>query len=143
MRPSQNIVFSRVLYRRLRILDRTGFFHSMILQRYTRSVDGTIPVSALLYDDEDNYASQDNVGIYDGYFSFTVLHLIALCLPYGRVDAIRFSHPHYYYGVQRKPLRFYFLKNLSSSLRHWLGIDVCRGDDSRLLTTPGRGSGSA
>ncbi|KAI9511222.1 EAP30/Vps36 family-domain-containing protein [Russula earlei] len=30
----------------------------MILQRYTRS--------ALLYDDEKNYASQDNVGIYDG-----------------------------------------------------------------------------
>ncbi|KAH9953608.1 hypothetical protein BC827DRAFT_1247398 [Russula dissimulans] len=38
----------------------------MILQKYTRSVDGTIPVSALLYDDEENYASQDNVGIYDG-----------------------------------------------------------------------------
>ncbi|KAH9990372.1 EAP30/Vps36 family-domain-containing protein [Russula vinacea] len=38
----------------------------MILQRYSRSVDGTIPVAALLYDDEESYASQDGVGIYDG-----------------------------------------------------------------------------
>ncbi|KAI0299049.1 EAP30/Vps36 family-domain-containing protein [Multifurca ochricompacta] len=38
----------------------------MTLQRYTRSVDGTIPISALLYGDEDSYASQDGVGIYDG-----------------------------------------------------------------------------
>jgi hypothetical protein len=39
---------------------------AMILQKYTKSVDGTIPVPALLYDDEENYASQDGVGIYDG-----------------------------------------------------------------------------
>jgi ESCRT-II complex subunit VPS36 len=38
----------------------------MILQKYTRSVDGTIPVAALLYNDEESYASQDSVGIYDG-----------------------------------------------------------------------------
>ncbi|KAI0270582.1 hypothetical protein BC834DRAFT_922517 [Gloeopeniophorella convolvens] len=38
----------------------------MTLQKYTRSVDGTIPVPALLYDDEENHASQDGVGIYDG-----------------------------------------------------------------------------
>lgn len=38
----------------------------MILQRYSRFVDGTIPVAALLYDDEESYASQDGVGIYDG-----------------------------------------------------------------------------
>ncbi|KAI0060130.1 hypothetical protein BV25DRAFT_1888832 [Artomyces pyxidatus] len=38
----------------------------MALQRHTRSVDGTIPVPALLYDDEDNLASQEGVGIYDG-----------------------------------------------------------------------------
>jgi len=37
----------------------------MILQKYSRFVDGTIPVAALLYDDEENYASQDGVGIYD------------------------------------------------------------------------------
>ncbi len=45
-------------------------FDAMILQKYSRSVDGTIPVAALLYDEEENYASQDNVGIYDGYGSF-------------------------------------------------------------------------
>ena len=45
---------------------RTHGFYAMILRRYTRPVDGTIPVAALLYDDEENYASQDNVGIYDG-----------------------------------------------------------------------------
>jgi hypothetical protein len=45
---------------------RTHGFNAMILRRYTRPVDGTIPVTALLYDDEENYASQDNVGIYDG-----------------------------------------------------------------------------
>jgi ESCRT-II complex subunit VPS36 len=38
----------------------------MALQRYSRSIDGSIPVAALLYDDEENYANQDNVGIYDG-----------------------------------------------------------------------------
>jgi hypothetical protein len=45
----------------------------MILQKYTRSVDGTIPVSALLYNDEESYASQDSVGIYDGYVAFQAL----------------------------------------------------------------------
>ncbi|KAH6907276.1 EAP30/Vps36 family-domain-containing protein [Coprinopsis sp. MPI-PUGE-AT-0042] len=38
----------------------------MVLKRYTREVDGTIPVQALLYDDEELLASQDSVGIYDG-----------------------------------------------------------------------------
>ncbi|KAJ8507573.1 hypothetical protein ONZ45_g10078 [Pleurotus djamor] len=38
----------------------------MALLRYTRSIDGSIPVQALLYDDEDLFASQENVGIYDG-----------------------------------------------------------------------------
>lgn len=36
------------------------------LALYTRPVDGTIPVSALLYDDEHLLASQDGVGLYDG-----------------------------------------------------------------------------
>lgn len=38
----------------------------MALRRYTSSIDGTIPVPALLYDDEELLASQDGVGIYDG-----------------------------------------------------------------------------
>lgn len=38
----------------------------MSLHRYTRPVDGTIPVPALLYDDEDNLSSQEGVGIYEG-----------------------------------------------------------------------------
>lgn len=38
----------------------------MALRRYTTIVDGTIPISALLYNDEELLASQDNVGIYDG-----------------------------------------------------------------------------
>ncbi|KAH7922486.1 hypothetical protein BV22DRAFT_1017196 [Leucogyrophana mollusca] len=38
----------------------------MALQRYTAAVDGTIPIPALLYGDEELLASQDNVGIYDG-----------------------------------------------------------------------------
>ncbi|XP_006464145.1 hypothetical protein AGABI2DRAFT_209196 [Agaricus bisporus var. bisporus H97] len=38
----------------------------MALQRYTLPVDGTIPVQALLYTDEQLYASQEGVGIYDG-----------------------------------------------------------------------------
>lgn len=44
----------------------------MTLQKYTRSVDGTIPVVAFLYNDEESYASQDGVGIYDGYVAFQV-----------------------------------------------------------------------
>ncbi|KAI0706725.1 EAP30/Vps36 family-domain-containing protein [Cerioporus squamosus] len=38
----------------------------MSLRRYTSSVDGTIPVPALLYDDEVLLISQEGVGIYDG-----------------------------------------------------------------------------
>ncbi|KIJ64342.1 hypothetical protein HYDPIDRAFT_28786 [Hydnomerulius pinastri MD-312] len=38
----------------------------MALRRFTISVDGTIPIPALLYNDEELLASQDNVGIYDG-----------------------------------------------------------------------------
>lgn len=38
----------------------------MSLRRYTTSVDGSIPVQALLYDDEGFLSSQDGVGIYDG-----------------------------------------------------------------------------
>ncbi|KAF9221784.1 vacuolar protein sorting-associated protein 36 [Gyrodon lividus] len=38
----------------------------MALRRFTTSVDGTIPISALLYNDEELLASQDSVGIYDG-----------------------------------------------------------------------------
>ncbi|KAI0370971.1 hypothetical protein BV20DRAFT_966072 [Pilatotrama ljubarskyi] len=38
----------------------------MSLKRYSYSVDGTIPVPALLYDDEVLLSSQDSVGIYDG-----------------------------------------------------------------------------
>ncbi|OJA20267.1 hypothetical protein AZE42_04302 [Rhizopogon vesiculosus] len=37
----------------------------MALRRYTTSIDGTIPVPALLYGDEELLASQDGVGIYD------------------------------------------------------------------------------
>ena len=43
------------------------------LKRYTTSVDGTIPVPALLYQDEDVMASQEGVGIYDGSVSPTLL----------------------------------------------------------------------
>ncbi|KAN0080212.1 EAP30/Vps36 family domain containing protein [Tylopilus felleus] len=38
----------------------------MALRRFTASVDGTIPIPALLYDDEGLLAYQDSVGIYDG-----------------------------------------------------------------------------
>ncbi|KAH9837869.1 EAP30/Vps36 family-domain-containing protein [Rhodofomes roseus] len=38
----------------------------MSLRRYTKGVDGTIPVQALLYEDEELLASQDGIGIYDG-----------------------------------------------------------------------------
>lgn len=42
----------------------------MVLRRFTTAIDGTIPIPALLYDDEDLLASQDSVGIYDGYVLF-------------------------------------------------------------------------
>ncbi|KAF7373152.1 Vacuolar protein-sorting-associated protein 36 [Mycena sanguinolenta] len=38
----------------------------MTLRRCTKSVDGTIPIPALLYNDEELLSSQDGVGIYDG-----------------------------------------------------------------------------
>ncbi|TDL26950.1 hypothetical protein BD410DRAFT_714891 [Rickenella mellea] len=37
-----------------------------ILNAYAKPVDNTIPVQALLYDDETLHASQDSVGLYDG-----------------------------------------------------------------------------
>jgi len=39
----------------------------MALPRYTVPVDGTIPVHALLYTNEQLLATQEGVGIYDGY----------------------------------------------------------------------------
>jgi ESCRT-II complex subunit VPS36 len=39
----------------------------MALKRFSTAVDGTIPVVALLYNDEELLGSQDTVGIYDGY----------------------------------------------------------------------------
>lgn len=36
------------------------------LRLYTKPVDGTIPIPALLYEDEDLLASQESLGIYDG-----------------------------------------------------------------------------
>ncbi|KAJ7075634.1 EAP30/Vps36 family-domain-containing protein [Mycena belliarum] len=38
----------------------------MALRRCSKPVDGTIPVAALLYNDEELLASQEGVGIYDG-----------------------------------------------------------------------------
>ena len=42
----------------------------MALRRFTTAVDGTIPIPALLYSDEDLLTSQDGVGIYDGCVPF-------------------------------------------------------------------------
>lgn len=39
----------------------------MALKRYTKSIDSTIPIPALLYTDERFFSSQHGVGIYDGY----------------------------------------------------------------------------
>lgn len=39
---------------------------NMSLKRYSKAIDGTIPIQALLYDDEELQASQEGVGIYDG-----------------------------------------------------------------------------
>jgi ESCRT-II complex subunit VPS36 len=36
------------------------------MNRHFRRLDGTIPVAALLYEDEELVASQDGVGLYDG-----------------------------------------------------------------------------
>ena len=63
----------------------------MALRRCTRSVDGTIPIPALLYDDEELLASQEDVGVYDGYVYFQMLYL---CLRFSRVPLLHPSHPH-------------------------------------------------
>lgn len=39
---------------------------------FLRPVDGSIPVQALLYNDEESLASQDSVGIYYGCVNHTV-----------------------------------------------------------------------
>lgn len=38
----------------------------MALKRFSTLIDGTIPVVALLYNDEEQLGSQESVGIYDG-----------------------------------------------------------------------------
>ncbi|KAJ4478293.1 EAP30/Vps36 family-domain-containing protein [Lentinula aciculospora] len=38
----------------------------MSLRKFTQSVDGTIPIQALMYNDEELISTQDGVGIYDG-----------------------------------------------------------------------------
>lgn len=35
------------------------------MNRYTRGIDGTVPLAINLYDDEEVIASQDGVGLYD------------------------------------------------------------------------------
>ena len=47
-------------------LQRWVIPRGMILKSYTRPIDGTIPVQALLYDDEQLLGSQEGAGIYDG-----------------------------------------------------------------------------
>lgn len=42
------------------------YISGMVLKSYTKPIDGTIPVQALLYDDEQLLGSQEGVGIYDG-----------------------------------------------------------------------------
>jgi hypothetical protein len=65
LRALKGVLIDNGIASRLAFLRRHSF-NAMILQKYSRFVDGTIPVAALLYDDEENYASQDGVGIYDG-----------------------------------------------------------------------------
>ena len=48
----------------------------MALRRCTKPIDGTIPVPALLYDDEEELASQDHVGLYDGYVMLSALLVV-------------------------------------------------------------------
>ena len=48
----------------------------MALRRCTKPIDGTIPVPALLYDDEEELATQDHVGLYDGYVTLSALLLV-------------------------------------------------------------------
>jgi ESCRT-II complex subunit VPS36 len=42
----------------------------MSLKTATKHIDGSIPVQAFLYQDEDLQLSQDGVGVYDGHGSF-------------------------------------------------------------------------
>ena len=39
----------------------------MALEAHTRGIDGTIPIQAMLLDEEELWASQDNIGIYNGF----------------------------------------------------------------------------
>jgi hypothetical protein len=50
----------------LRKPSRTKQTCDMALRSCTVSVDGSIPIQALLYDDEELFSSQDGVGIYNG-----------------------------------------------------------------------------
>ncbi|KAI0632753.1 EAP30/Vps36 family-domain-containing protein [Trametes polyzona] len=86
----------------------------MSLKRYSYSVDGTIPVPALLYDDEVLLSSQEGVGIYDGpqkapHHQAGTVHITTHRLfyvdnahPFSRSFAIDLSHvarTEYYAGL--------------------------------------------
>ncbi|KAN0118246.1 EAP30/Vps36 family domain containing protein [Russula decolorans] len=86
----------------------------MILQKYSRFVDGTIPVAALLYDDEENYASQDGVGIYDGFQKS----------PNHQNGTISVTSHRVFYIDAAKPYSQSFCLDLSSVVRtqHYAGL---------------------
>ena len=47
------------------------------MNRHTRSIDGTVPLTAALYEDEEPVTSQDGVGLYDGYVIITQIQTLA------------------------------------------------------------------
>ncbi|TFK65876.1 hypothetical protein BDN72DRAFT_800733 [Pluteus cervinus] len=76
----------------------------MALRRSTRSVDGSIPVPALLYNDEELLASQDGVGIYDGSQKST----------YHQNGGIHVTTHRLFYIDAQNELRYSFALDLSS-----------------------------
>ncbi|EKM52830.1 uncharacterized protein PHACADRAFT_100277 [Phanerochaete carnosa HHB-10118-sp] len=64
------------------------------LKRYTELVDGTIPVPALLYQDEDLLASQGDVGIYDGPQKSPQHQSGSVHISNIRLFYVDYSHPH-------------------------------------------------
>ncbi|KAI8992821.1 EAP30/Vps36 family-domain-containing protein [Trametes punicea] len=122
----------------------------MSLKRYSYSVDGTIPVPALLYDDEVLLASQEGVGIYDGaqkapHHQAGTVHITTHRLfyidgahPFSRSFALDLSHiarTEYYTGLfTSSPKITLYFNPISSPTRDSLNTGTENQGSSRATT---------
>ncbi|KAI1790835.1 EAP30/Vps36 family-domain-containing protein [Ganoderma leucocontextum] len=123
----------------------------MPLKRYSTSVDGTIPVPALLYEDEVLLTSQEGVGIYDGpqksiHHQAGTIHATTHRLfyvdavhPFSRsfsFDLIHVARTEYYAGLFTSSSKVTLYLNPPPSKSQASGVTESNNQSSTPSTTP-------